>query len=280
MITIGADPELFIKDSRTGGVVPICGLLGGTKDEPKPLEELGDGYSVQEDNVMAEFNIPPCTNYEAFSRSVLRGVSAVESLVRTSSNNVLALDFAGERLFPVEMLRSPQARQFGCSADFDAYARGAAHQPIRPIQLEDEGGAWRFAGGHVHIGYDNPNSIPDYVVAQMCDVVLGLPSVALDEQPKRRELYGTPGRYRPTPYGIEYRTLSNFWIFDRTLSQQIGLRALQLGAAIEGDAERLRAIYTEIPWLDVQNAIRTEDSTLAADLLAYCVNDLTLSEAA
>jgi hypothetical protein len=34
----------------------------------------------------------------------------------------------------------------------------------------------------------------------------------LNEHPLARKLYGAAGRYRQPSYGVEYRTLSNFWL--------------------------------------------------------------------
>jgi hypothetical protein len=279
MCTIGADPEVFVKDSRTGGVIPVCGLLGGTKDKPIPIEELGEGYAVQEDNVMAEFNIPPCTSYQKFDKAISQALDAVANLVRTKSEH-FSLDYASARMFSHEMLDSAQARMFGCSADYNAHSQGEAVAAVNPRDLEQAEGAWRFAGGHVHLGYKLPDEmeIPDYVVAQFADVFLGLPAVALDQQGERRNRYGQAGRFRPTAYGIEYRTLSNFWIFDAGLRQEIGHKAIQLGLLLERNFERLQPLYHEVPWMDVKTAIDTENVDLAADLLAYITNDLKLKE--
>jgi hypothetical protein len=50
----------------------------------------------------------------------------------------------------------------------------------------------------------------------MLDLFLGATSVLIDHDPTsaaRRILYGGAGNHRPCPkYGVEYRTLSNFWI--------------------------------------------------------------------
>jgi hypothetical protein len=52
------------------------------------------------------------------------------------------------------------------------------------------------------------------------DLFTAIPSVLLDpgESGKaRRELYGKAGAFRYTPYGLEYRTLSNYWMADIAL---------------------------------------------------------------
>lgn len=277
MVRVGTDPELFLKDTRHGGVVPVCGLLGGKKDAPLAITKLGSGYAVQEDNVMAEFNIPPTNDPEEFSWSVGRMIGEVRDLVRTRVPH-LDIDYGSARLFPYAALESPQARLFGCSPDYNAHASGEPYRRVNPRELETPDGAWRFAGGHIHISYEA--DIPPHVVAQFCDVFLGLPSVGLDKQGERRSLYGQAGRFRPTSYGIEYRTLSNFWIFDSVLCQDLASRALDVGLMVEQQVRRLQPLYHEIPWIDVQAAINTENETLAADLLAYARNDLGLEEAA
>ena len=58
------------------------------------------------------------------------------------------------------------------------------------------------------------------------DIMLGLESLTLDKDVDRRKMYGNAGCFRAKDYGVEYRTLSNFWIsnddlikwaFDKTI---------------------------------------------------------------
>ena len=276
-VTIGTDPELFLRDTRTGGVVPVCGLIGGEKGAPI---DLGDGFGVQEDNVMLEFNTPPTSDVYQFIDYVQSGINRCLDLVRTR-NEHLEFDSEHERLFTGQQLQHRNAQMFGCSADFDAYKQGMAYPTVEPSQLvaEELDGQWRFAGGHVHIGYENPLNVPHFVVSSFADVFLGLPSVGLDKQPMRRGLYGQPGRYRPTSYGIEYRVLSNFWVMDRGLIEQVAYRAQNLGHFIESsDEARVQRLFKEIPWADVKKAIVDEEPERAADVLAFCRHDLELTE--
>lgn len=272
MLSIGTDPELFLRDTRTGAATPVCGLIGGTKDSPIPMEGMADGYAVQEDNVMLEFNIPATTSANRFARRVDDGLRYIRQLVRTSLPNHDLDTGACSRLFSFEDLSSRQAMVFGCSPDFNAHEQGQPWPTVKPVALEDQGGAWRFAGGHVHLGYES--EVPEFVAAAFADVYLGLPSVSLDQQGLRRTLYGQAGRYRPTSYGIEYRTLSNFWIWDTMLAQDIGTRALRLGYMLEERQDELQRLYAEIPWSDVRDAINTENEEKAADLIVYCSRDL------
>lgn len=272
-ITIGTDPELFLKDTRTGGVVPVCGLVGGEKGKPLDLK---DGYGVQEDNVMLEFNTPPAEDAYTFADSVVTGLNRSLELVRTKHEH-LEFDTESERLFTTAALESKQALEFGCSVDYDAYTQGGNFTPVDPAKLEVETGAWRFAGGHVHVGYEK-GEIPDFVAASFGDIFLGLPSVGLDKQPLRRALYGAPGRFRPTPYGIEYRVLSNFWVMETSLIEQVGHRAYAMGAFLESGMSRVQAAFKEIPWADVRKAIAEEDAERSADVMALCMHDLGMKE--
>jgi hypothetical protein len=53
------------------------------------------------------------------------------------------------------------------------------------------------------------------------DVWLGLPSLVWDQDDRRRTLYGAAGAFRPKPYGMEYRVLSNKWINDPLLRKTV-----------------------------------------------------------
>lgn len=279
MVTLGTDPEIFLRVAKTKELIPACGLIGGTKDKPLAL---GDGYAVQEDNVMLEYNTPPTEDPYAFVDRVVEGMK--RSMEKVNSLHP-GLEFApeNERLFGFDLLADEQAMQFGCSPDFNAHNMGAANMVVNPQELEAEDGAWRFAGGHVHIGYNKPKTanLPHFVAACFADVFLGLPTVGLDLQTMRRNLYGQPGRYRPTKYGIEYRTLSNFWVMDINLMEQVAHRAYYLGHFLESaDETRLQRLYRDVPWADVQAAISEENPDRAADVLAYVRHDLGVAELA
>lgn len=169
---------------------------------------------------------------------------------------------------------------FGCSPEFDAYNGGAVVSTVDPKQLDEEEGSWRFAGGHVHLGYTPATAdLPPFVAASFADVFLGLAACGLDTQAQRRQYYGQPGRYRPTPYGIEYRTLSNFWITDLSYAEQIAQKAVSLGYFLETWKEsRMQELFKAVPWTDVKQAIVEEDADRAADVLAFLRYDMKVGE--
>ena len=68
--------------------------------------------------------------------------------------------------------------------------------------------------GHIHIGYDEPNQETSEKIIYAMDIVLGLESLLLDKDDRRKEMYGKAGCFRFKEYGVEYRTLSNFWVKD------------------------------------------------------------------
>lgn len=187
---IGCDPEVFV---RVGGkVVPVCGLIGGTKDSPIKVRN----GTLQEDNVMAEIGIDPCSHV---GTAIERTLDVMDQLRATVSGELV---ISGSHVFSTSDLRHPQAWEFGCSPDFNAYT-------MRRNRSPNLTGGMRCAGGHLHY-----SCAPDHaaLVAQMMDVRLGLVSVVLDRDGERRKFYGKAGAFRPKPYGGEYRVLSNFWL--------------------------------------------------------------------
>ena len=106
----------------------------------------------------------------------------------------------------------------GCEPDFDAWEDGKENP--RPNGDAD----FRTGAGHIHIGWTDGVDIthPEHLeacmtVVKQLDWSLGMLSTLYDGDDKRRELYGDWGAFRPKPYGVEYRVLSNAWLRDPKL---------------------------------------------------------------
>lgn len=204
MFSIGADPEVFVCDDN--GVRSIIGKIGGTKEAPMPLVSLGDGFAVQEDNVALEFNIPVSASRAAFIKNINAATGFLEKVVGDAYGYKFFKESAVS--FPEEELNDPRALEFGCDPDFNAWTRDVNPRPTAADKT------LRSCGGHVHIGFTD---LDPYSVIKFMDLYTGVPSTLMDKGEKRKNLYGKAGACRIKPYGAEYRTLSNFWIFDKRL---------------------------------------------------------------
>jgi hypothetical protein len=230
-VTIGADPEFFLysyagdydHDEGEEGYIPCVGIVPGTKENPY---DLGDGYFCHEDNVALEVGIPPTENPYQFADSI----ASVKNMVMDQFLDDMRAElcFQPAVTFESRQLDSPQAQQFGCEPDYDAYTNGK----VRTVPMDMFASNMRFAGGHIHIG--GQFNCPPFVAALFADVFIGLAN-AVRKQPyysdalkQRGQWYGKPGIFRPKSYGIEYRTPSNFWCQSHDLSsmfsQLTGLR--------------------------------------------------------
>lgn len=208
---LGADPELFLADIQ-GNLKASCGKIGGTKEHPQPIDVLGFGYAVQEDNVALEFNIPACQTKRDFVSAISKTMKVLQDGVNSSLG--WHLDDRASALFPKEELEHPAAQVFGCDPDFNAWTGQKNPKP----QAADE--TLRSCGGHVHVGFDT-NRMDKKRLIKLMDLMLGVPSVLMDKDEKRRGLYGKHGAYRDKPYGVEYRVLSNFWVHNPKLVEWV-----------------------------------------------------------
>jgi hypothetical protein len=206
---IGADPELFLKD-KNGKFISAIGKFGGTKEKPLPLAHLGDGFAVQEDNVAVEFNIPavPLQSHQ-FVDVIQRAMVEIE---RQAAALNLEIAVVSSAEFEPDQLAHPRARRFGCDPDFNVWSL-QINPPPRSTNK-----ALRSCGGHIHVG----GSIIDKIgLGRAMDLFVGCPSILFDPDTKRRLLYGKAGAIRDKPYGLEYRTISNFWVKSEKLIDMV-----------------------------------------------------------
>lgn len=199
-LLVGADPELFLVDDD-GMPVSAIGKIGGSKEEPR-LVTCG---AVQEDNVLAEFNIDPAMSAKEF-------ISNITTVMKELSNILPAYNLVPIPSMNFDMkelvMSGEKAFEFGCTPDFNAWT-GEENDP------PDANETLRTAGGHVHIGHESVQGDDEEQkrnLIKVLDFYLGIPSVLLDNDKDRRSMYGQAGAYRPKEYGVEYRTLSNFWV--------------------------------------------------------------------
>lgn len=207
-VTLGCDPEMFLADAA-GALRSSIGLIGGSKYQPRPLDELGDGFIVSEDNVAVEFGVPPASTVDEWNDYINSTVKYLEEKMQQFHG--LHFTKLSAAVFPAQELQHPDALVFGCEPDFNAWTGKVNPRPAAVDQ------ALRSAGGHIHFGVELEEKAKIQLV-KYADLFLGVPSVVLDQDgAERRQLYGKRGAYRIKSYGVEYRTLSNFWIFSESL---------------------------------------------------------------
>lgn len=278
-VRYGADPELFLSTKKVPNPankmspVPITGLVGGTKLAPLDLtnklpgwegiSRIPKGSKIQEDGPALEFNVAPAPD----TRRLLTDCSFImEAIHIFAKRKGLAVHRGSTATFSEEFRKTHEkAFVVGCDPDFCAYT-----QQQREIPEGIATSLTRHAGGHFHVGYDK-DLVPPHIVVQFLDLMLGLPSVFADKQGLRRRFYGQAGSYRVKEYGVEYRTLSNFWVPTISLPAEY-YRDLLRGAEVMmnrliTNMGTLEHLYTVIPWKDVQTAINTENEKMAEGLL-------------
>lgn len=245
-ITLGSDVELAVH--KSGVPVSVEGMLGGTKKEPVWY----DNFNIQEDNVNAEYAINPVSSLDEWLLFHHQAIHTVGELLPTG-HGVL---FNASTYYDTSQLESDSAQKFGCDTDWSAW-RGSRNRPPDPRKA----GSLRTCGGHIHVGYSGINGAD---LVKWMDILLGIQSIFMEEDTTRRKLYGQAGSYRPKPYGIEYRALSNFWASTEegmTWAYEQTMKAVQYCK----DGVRLSAIpnLTNIPRCIDTYDVRSAEATMA-----------------
>jgi hypothetical protein len=213
-LLIGSDPELFIRDNKTGKLISAHGLFPGTKEEPYAVRH----GAIQVDGMAAEYNIHPASTAEEFVFFHLSVLCDLRDEIKARNPDldfsfafIPVADFGAEYIAEQPM----EAKQLGCTPDFNAWEDGA----INPTPDADM--PFRTASGHIHLGWgsDYDTDDPEHIEAccmmvKQIDASLAPVYVLQEgvEGKRRRDLYGKAGAFRPKKYGVEYRVLSNVWL--------------------------------------------------------------------
>lgn len=209
--TIGADIEVFLQDKESNAIVSAEGIIKGSKDSPFPFGgDMNHGFATSLDNVMVEFNIPPTNTSEGFRNNIGFAMGWIEGFI---PKNLRPLAIPSARL-DNRYLQTENALMFGCDPDFNAWLLGEMNP--KPVAAST---GLRSCGGHIHIGYDKPNGNTSLQLIRVMDIFIGLPSIIQEPDNERKTLYGKAGAFRFKSYGVEYRTVSNYYISSPTLTE-------------------------------------------------------------
>lgn len=276
--SFGSDPEFMILDAQ-GQLKSAIGIVPGTKEE---RYSLGGGNQAYYDNVLAECSITPGTSQDDVVEKFRVCFQQYSELV---GDHKLIVRSSEE--YPETEREHEDAKVFGCDPEFCAYDLEVLNPPTPEVSL-------RSAGGHVHIGFDGgadfeqgnmSNDVWEEAmfkiawdrikVVRMCDLFIGIPALFLDKDPKskrRRELYGLAGSHRNCEsYGVEYRSLSNFWLARPELVR-IVFDLAEIAVKVVSDGKADEIWENEIDYNILRNAINKVDLKKADTLMSDVVN--------
>lgn len=252
---IGTDPEFGIIDITNNKPISSIGIIPGTKNHPyELLEELGEGFSIQIDNVLAEACLPPVKPNEA--NLMWSNIEKFREFTNSILSSNLRLHSVASLAYSSDQLDNPTAQELGCSTDYNAWSLTANPRPNAKSNN-------RAIGCHWHLSYPDMNDETSIEWIKAMDLYCGVLSVILDSDTVRRKYYGKAGCFRISTKTVEYRTLSGFYTSSIELIQAVfnGINKA-IDFVNEGRS------FTDEEALDIQTCINTNDKALAYDLVS------------
>lgn len=252
MFTFGSDPEFMIINSQNKLKTAIP--LLPNKNVPLIVE----GSKFYYDNVLAEIAINPADSYYDVIYNTKRAFENLNSIIHPLNFIIRAADN-----YTTRELLDKDATEICEGLEWNAYTLKCIVPPKETIATTP----FRTAGGHIHLGVDF-DSYQNLSLVKMMDLFIGIPSLFLDKDPssiKRRSMYGKAGMHRTPNYGIEYRTLGNFWLSSPELT---GLIYNLCDFAINFVKEEK---YTKF-WSVDEKLLDSEDPSMAYNCFGYNLN--------
>lgn len=258
---IGGDPEVFVVDGKDK-VIPSWKFLGEKEKQANVISDQLRDCKVYWDGFQAE--LAPvgrgCIAY--YSDTVQAGLVKIWDLAK-KYDKTAKLSFKPVVEVDAETLKSAEQKfvDLACMPSVNVY--GDAGIPVADVRELGQ----RFAGGHIHFGVSmTPEQLKK--VVRSLDGVLGVCGVLIAQgldDPYRRMYYGRAGEHRLPKHGLEYRTLSNYWLAHPAmlhLTYEIARMAVKFGYS------GLYASCWEAEEQEVRDIINTCDIASAKKLFA------------
>lgn len=277
----GCDPEFFLKkDGKIVGsekYIPEEGITRYPEHRDYYSNEIipAEGpITVIRDGIQVEINPEPSFCRELLQENIERTFHRLNDEVLSKNPDVsvdysVTVDITKEEMDSL----SEKSKTFGCTPSYNLYDTRA------DVGVKDASKYFsRSAGGHIHIGgHKNAGESSVSVeflqnparIIPVLDLIVGNTCVLVDRDPgnkKRRETYGRAGEYRLPKHGIEYRTLSNFWLRDYALMSMVfGLvrQAILIVWKSNEEHDYAKELMSMVNIDDVRNAINNNDRELA-----------------
>lgn len=211
---LGCDPEFFFE--RGGQVIGAEKVL--TPDRKIVSTSFGyngpSGSTAEKfvlDGVQVELNPRPNTCRANLGNEIAAAFRALRVHLKDMGDVKASFKTVVE-VSQVELdSLSDKAKVFGCAESLNTYDKKACVGVDASTYLK------RSAGGHIHLGFsgDQLMMAARERLVPILDAFVGNTCVLIDrdpEQAERRKVYGRAGEYRLPKHGLEYRTLSNFWL--------------------------------------------------------------------
>lgn len=275
-IFLGCDPEFFFE--RNGKILgsekiidPVLGMDARYND--KDHTRYGGSGKIIVDGVQVELNPQPNTCREILASSI--SVCFRRLYEKMKDDKSLKLNFKPSVKITKSELDTldEKSKILGCSPSKSAANKGKEGK----IKVSKKRLMYRSAGGHIHIGSTSPEqhtrlfATPEKLV-DLLDIIVGNTCVLIDRDEGnkiRRQVYGKAGEFRTPKHGLEYRTLSNFWLRSYPLMSLV-MNLTRMAVSINNDS-----LTKGLPWQDdifkavdikkVRKAINQNDFDLAKE---------------
>lgn len=264
---LGCDPEFFF---RFDGKV-----IGSEKVIPKNGINVTSQSKFIIDGVQAELNPRPNVCRALLGNEIKLCFQTLKKELESKGKG-FTVDFSRTVEIPKENLMelNEESRKFGCAPSNSIYKKSSG---LKISEVDPTEYRVRAAGGHIHIGFNGNASLKNAIVkntdkvVEILDLICGNTCVLIDRDEgniERRKVYGKAGEYRLPPHGLEYRTLSNFWLTSYPLmSMAFGLVRLsvQLMTDTKNSKEYYKEFTSKVTKTKVQKAINDNNFELAME---------------